>query len=138
MDKLTLQVGASLIWVPSEVEGWEHNDEWSNEFSPILGRVLNASEMEGYRVWSQTVQQGTVSQVGYQVFTIKLLEPAFNSLDSVNYPLDVNLGEYWERVQESPDFQFLPSSDGQAHGLADPGWGDDVRVELTGKELKDE
>jgi len=111
-----MKIGQHVIWVPREVSDpdWSHNDEWNNEFTYTIERALTNQEMDEYMEWSRKVQHGTVTrflpydvvQGNSEVFEIRLLEPfgIFEQLPYVTYPIESNLGEYWLRVQESPDY----------------------------------
>jgi hypothetical protein len=101
------KVGNKVIWIPSEVEGWGSNDEWSNPFAHVLGRPLTPNEVEDYTDWSEIVQHGTVFKVDEEFFYVRLEDTAYLFMgvyDTVCYPIDIDLGEYWARVRESVDF----------------------------------
>jgi hypothetical protein len=105
--------GSRIIWVPREVEGWECNDEQSNEFVPNLGHALDDDQMTAYLDWSERPQHGNVVEVKDETFTVELIEPFLGTMKRVTYPVDAYLGEYWDRVQDSPDFyQVAPLEEG--------------------------
>ena len=102
-----MKIGQRVIWIPNEVDGWGYDDEWSNPFANLVNRALTSDEMEVYTDWSENVKQGTVVRSDNEFFVIKLLphEPTVVAgLDECQYPLGIDMGEYWARVQESPDF----------------------------------
>lgn len=114
------KIGQRIKWVPREANDpdWGRNDECNNEFwwsaytesdkmDTYSGSELTEQEMDEYMDWSEKVQQGTVTALieNEGFVQIELLEP-FGRFTHVTYPWDADLGEYWARVQESPDFKL--------------------------------
>lgn len=105
--EIQVSVGQRVTWIPNEVGGWDQEDEWDNPFSRLLGRPLTEDEMDLYTEWSEPNEprQGIVIQVSDNSFTIRLVdESRFGQLSECQYPSGTDLGEYWARVRESPDY----------------------------------
>lgn len=111
-----MKTGQRVIWVPSEVEGHERNDEASNEWAAPLGRKMTRVEFERYQLWAGHLQQGTVTKVSDEFITIQLFDGDWPAavVSECQYPLGIDLGEYWARVQWSPDHVPFDTKHGKA------------------------